>query len=146
MELDRFIAHTNQTGVVVIGEKPDPASRNEPDTFLISIPRDRLSIRLFPGGTRPQSGMFFFDFFAAHRQVAVNSPQGYTVTIVWPHALAGPLASLEVTMGMTPNEGVEKFTVTQNVRCSLARPHQEAYLFDIPARTLEARVGQAIPY
>ncbi|KAJ6465192.1 hypothetical protein C8R47DRAFT_991618, partial [Mycena vitilis] len=115
-------------------------------TFLIPIPGDRLSIRLFPGGTRPQSGMFFFDFFDARRQVAVNAPQGYTVTVVWPHALAGPLASLEVVMGVTPDEGFEKFTVTQNVRCSLARPHREAYLFDIPARAPEVGVGQAVPY
>jgi hypothetical protein len=114
---------------------------------MISIPQDRLSIRLFPGGTRPESGMFFFDFYDARRHVAVNAPPGYAVTVVWPGALAGPITSVEVTMGVAPDAGLEKFPIMENVRCSLARPRREPYLFDIPSRTRQAagvQVGRAV--
>ncbi|KAJ7100157.1 hypothetical protein B0H15DRAFT_818938 [Mycena belliarum] len=135
----------DQTGLIPIGLKPEAASQRETDTFIVSIPQDRLCIRLFPGGTRPEAGMFFFDFYDAQRQVAVNAPRGYAVTIVWPGGLAGPITSVEATLGVTPDEGLEKFTVVEKVRCSLTRPRQEPYLFDIPSRSRPAAgVGQAV--
>ena len=163
--IQAFVANMDQTGLVPIGVcpiahrriapiadrdaqvKPEATSERETDIFMISIPQDRLCIRLFPGGTRPEEGMFFFDFYDARRQVAVNAPPGYAMTIVWPGGLAGPIASVEAAMGVTPDEGLEKFAIVENVRCSLARPRQEPYLFDIPSRTrLEAgvQVGQAV--
>ncbi|KAJ6454002.1 hypothetical protein C8R47DRAFT_997461, partial [Mycena vitilis] len=123
----------------------------------IQIPGDRLCIRLFPGGTRPESGMFFFDFFDAQTDMAVNAPRGYTVTVISPRALGGALASLEHTMANAAGHSVtaanatgpgqERFPVMERVRCSLERPGLRSYLFDIPARTREesSPVGQAVP-
>ncbi|KAJ6586865.1 hypothetical protein DFH09DRAFT_1141756 [Mycena vulgaris] len=89
--------------------------------------------------------MFFFDFYDARQQVAVNAPPGYAVTIVWPGGLAGPVASVEATLGVTPDEGLEKFAVVEKVRCSLTRPGRAPYLFDVPSRSPPAAgVGQAV--
>ncbi|KAJ6465994.1 hypothetical protein C8R47DRAFT_991090, partial [Mycena vitilis] len=120
--------------------KPNPASA-EPDILFIPIPQDLLCIRLFPGGSRPESGMFFFDFFDANRGIPVNAPTGYTVEVVWPNVLAGPLASLEATMGFTADPGLEKFPVMEQVRCRLARPRKPSYLFDIPTRARHPNLG-----
>jgi len=145
--IQAFVTNMDQTGLAPIGLKPEATSQRETDIFMVSIPQDHLCIRLFPGGTRPEAGMFFFDFYDARRQVAVNAPPGYAVTIVWPGGLAGPITSVEATMGVTPDEGLEKFAVVERVRCSLARPRQEPYLFDIPSRTRPeagVQVGQAV--
>ncbi|KAJ6572685.1 hypothetical protein B0H10DRAFT_2106460 [Mycena sp. CBHHK59/15] len=143
--IQKFLDDADRRGVAPLGVKP--AAYNDPveDLCFINIPNDNLSIRLFPGGSRPETGMFFFDFYDCFRHEAVNTPAGYTVIIVAPKDLEGPIGSVEAAFGFAPDEGLEKFAVMELVRCCLTRPGKQPYLFDIPRRTRHPeRVGQAV--
>ncbi|KAJ6530784.1 hypothetical protein B0H10DRAFT_2450101 [Mycena sp. CBHHK59/15] len=69
-------------------------------------------IQKFPGRRGPKGccaarGMFFFDFYDCFRHEAVNTPAGYTVIIVAPKDLEGPIGSVEAAFGFAPDEGLE---------------------------------------
>ncbi|KAJ6571494.1 hypothetical protein B0H19DRAFT_1130128 [Mycena capillaripes] len=92
--------------------------------------------------------MFFLDFFNRRSNVAVNAPVGYELSIVAPGGLAGPLRSMEALNNLTPHPGLEKFSVVEKVRCSLARRGHPVYLFDMPSRTRVevVAIGQAVRF
>ncbi|KAJ7809714.1 hypothetical protein B0H14DRAFT_2865529 [Mycena olivaceomarginata] len=102
-----------------LGLKPEAANGPVGDVFFVDIPGDRLSIRFFPGDSRPEDGMFFFDLYDRGRGLACNAPRGYKLEIL---ALEAP-------------EGSEKFAVVELSTCSLARPGRRSFHFDVPRRT-----------
>ncbi|KAJ7356546.1 hypothetical protein DFH08DRAFT_688752, partial [Mycena albidolilacea] len=101
----------------------------------VDIPGDRLSIRFFPGDSRPEDGMFFFDLYDRDRGLACNAPRGYKLEILAPGGLAGPIQSVEAVYGIEAPEGSEKFAVVELTTCSLARPGRRSFRFDVPRRT-----------
>ncbi|KAJ7200291.1 hypothetical protein GGX14DRAFT_466597 [Mycena pura] len=119
--------------------KTKPEAVNDPgeveDVFRVDIPDDYLSIRFFPGDSRPEDGMFFFDFYDRDRQLACNAPCGYKLELLAPRGLAGPIQSVEAVYGIEAPERLEKFAVVELATCSLARPGKGSFAFHVPRRT-----------
>ncbi|KAJ6588909.1 hypothetical protein B0H19DRAFT_223980 [Mycena capillaripes] len=57
-----------------LGLKPEAADGPVGDVFFVDIPGDLLSIRFFPGDSRPEDGMFFLDFYDRGCGLACNAP------------------------------------------------------------------------
>ncbi|KAJ7632710.1 hypothetical protein FB45DRAFT_913236 [Roridomyces roridus] len=123
----------------LLGVKPTPTAP-QPETFLLNIPDDALSIRFFTGGALPEQRLFFFDFYDAVHHIPKNAPQDYRLEIVSPPPC--PLISLEQHYGEEPKEEQERFMVATKVTCSLMRPNHAPFLFDVPSR---AGIAQAVP-
>ncbi|KAJ7632653.1 hypothetical protein FB45DRAFT_510891 [Roridomyces roridus] len=132
----------------IIGTKPTPANP-QPGTYLVEIPNDALSIRIFPGGTTPEQSLLFFDFF---NKTPINAPAGYEVRIEGPFGPEHRIPSLEVSFGQTPGPGQEKFATRDGARLRLRRPNHPDFLFDVPSRSSPPRaplaepgIGRAVP-
>ncbi|KAJ7632624.1 hypothetical protein FB45DRAFT_510146 [Roridomyces roridus] len=131
----------------IIGVKPT-SSQRQPETYKIHIPNDKLSIRVFPGNTPPDQGMFFFDFVDKDTLRPINAPATYKLAVLI-GPLESPLCSMEAAFKVIPGPGQEKYLSINGVRCRLRRPGQPAYDFELPMRLVERRapepgVGQAI--
>ncbi|KAJ7735559.1 hypothetical protein DFH07DRAFT_843633 [Mycena maculata] len=133
----RFMEGARQLGFSFVGGKPEESAVQD-TTIMIQVPEDRLVIRFFTGGTAVASHVWFFDFYDPVLRRAVNAPRGYTLTVVSPTALAGPLPSVEsiLLVNEPTKAGGERFTSTEGTSCSLKRPGREPFSFDVPARQL----------
>ncbi|KAJ7708947.1 hypothetical protein B0H17DRAFT_1124732 [Mycena rosella] len=118
-----------------LGLKPEAANGPVGDVFFVDLPDDPLSIWFFPGDSRPEDGMFFFDFYDRVRRLACNAPSGYELEIIAPGGLAGPIRSVEAVYGVEAPEGLEKFAVVELTTCTLARPGMPSFAFEVPRRT-----------
>ncbi|KAF8146420.1 hypothetical protein K438DRAFT_1990779 [Mycena galopus ATCC 62051] len=148
-ETKRFMDEAAAMGLNPIGRKPEASLDDNDMIMMVALPDEPLAIRFFTGGTSASSRMWFFDFYNTSQDCPVNAPPGYTVTIVSPSYLSGPVPSMESTLLVdeTIDAGAERFTVMELVCCSLARPGRSQFLFNVPSRTPNSpNVANAVPF
>ncbi|KAH9950528.1 hypothetical protein B0H21DRAFT_802429 [Amylocystis lapponica] len=117
----------------IMGMKP----RAGEEIFTITITGSpNLVIRFFDGGLAPDSA-FALDFFDFSANKAVNSPEGWAISIVpIPGTLSmlcsGPLKSWEENSGYRRSEippGEERVNMPEGALCQLDRPGFEPFWF-----------------
>ncbi|KAJ6604872.1 hypothetical protein B0H10DRAFT_2229346 [Mycena sp. CBHHK59/15] len=100
--LDQTNELAAQTGRIrKLGLKPEQDRGSWEDVFVYRIDAQK-SIRVFPGDSNPESGMFFVDFWDPTRKQAINTPLGHKLEIMAPLDLRGPMVSVEVSFPDDP--------------------------------------------
>ncbi|KAJ6622022.1 hypothetical protein B0H10DRAFT_2431982 [Mycena sp. CBHHK59/15] len=108
-----------QTGRIrKLGLKPEQDGGSWEDVFMYRIDAEQ-AIRVFPGDSDPESGMFFVDFWDHARKQAINTPSGHKLEIMAPLDLRGPMVSVEAAYKVKPLEGPEKYGIVEGANLSV---------------------------
>ncbi|KAJ7064835.1 hypothetical protein C8F01DRAFT_1229307 [Mycena amicta] len=106
------------------------------DLFGIRIPNDDLTIRIWPGNTAPDTGVFYLDFIDTATGKAVNKPPGYILDVIAPAGLASRMVSVEEAWdGKPAARGEERFALLEQLTIKLTRPGHPDFVCVLPCRT-----------